>query len=210
MVRPLVLVIAPGDLVQCVVEHPVQHHQAVRHTAAGTRQVHHQRASGDPDQPPGEHGGRHGGTLLADSACQAGDFVIQDGGGRLRRAVGRRDPRAARGDHHVRADGLLERVLDIGAIGNYVRSGHLKPPCGQPFRDQRSSAVGVDPGGRASGGDDHHCGSHDGAFSTVTLMSTFITTSIITTAITTTAITTAPCHLSEPTNLFFRRPYVPP
>ena len=52
-------VVAAADLVQRVVEHPVQHGQAVPNPAGRARKVDHQGLAGHPGQPAGQHRGRH-------------------------------------------------------------------------------------------------------------------------------------------------------
>src|SRR6478752_927834 len=156
--------VAAVQLVERVVEHPVEHGQAVPHPAGRTREVDHQGPSGHPGQSPGEHGGGHlVGAFGPNGRGQPGDVVVQDHRGGLRGPVGRRDAGATRGDHQVRGgrtgtlpDPVTQRPDHVRTVGADDRPADGEPAGDEPLSDHRAGPVRVDAGGRPGRGDDHH------------------------------------------------------
>src|SRR3954451_18359703 len=152
--------VAAAELAHHVRQERPQHGQPVAHAAGRAGQVDDERPRGGACDTAGQP--RRGPLLRPvppHRLREARRLALEHRAGRLRGETGGGQPGAAGGDDDGRPGRHplaqpLRQCLDL--ITAYVRSVDDEPQRAQALGERLAAAVGVDPGGGAVGGGDHH------------------------------------------------------
>ena len=154
----LLVVVAAVALLEQMVQHRVEHGDAVLHPAARAGQVHHEAPPGHPgDAAAEQRGGRLLGASAAHGLEDARHLALDQRRGLLGGDVGGADAGPAGGDHHVGTVGERggERPSHLGTVGHDELLHGVQSPAAQPLHQQRAGAVLVAAVGGAGRGDEH-------------------------------------------------------